>query len=204
MIFKRKSKKESIKENKPLDELEIITQRHYDEELDAFILKDGKYMDIVEIVSRDLSSKNEEDVYYEIYKKMKFYKTYSDDVKIISLNFPISTLVQRKNLEVYRQKTLDNIRKKWIDIMIDELKNIENTITKREYYLMYFGQNKDIFLKNKTYVLSFMSGKSKIFDELDILKKLKIIKKLYNQNSLILANEVNEDSDIWEIEEDDI
>ena len=52
--------------------------------------------------------------------------------------------------------------------------------------------NKDEFIKNKTDVTKNIGiGKSKLIDEIDKRKKVQILRKLCNINTLILPNALN-------------
>lgn len=57
----KKEKKEIIKTN-----LEILAIRRYDEELEAFIMEDGSFLDLLEIVARDRQNLQDDAVRFDI------------------------------------------------------------------------------------------------------------------------------------------
>lgn len=184
----KKEKKEIIKTN-----LEILAIRRYDEELKAFIMEDGSFLDLLEIVARDRQNLQDDAVRFDIMTLTKFERLYANDHKDIGLNFPINTSLQRNNLEKKLKKTSDPVRRKWLLREIDELLTLDSNIDRKEFYRMIFGSNREEFLKNRTNVLAWLGrGRSKIIKEIDKEKKIQIMKKLCNMNSLIIPDELRE------------
>lgn len=184
----KKEKKEIIKTN-----LEILAIRRYDEELEAFIMADGSFLDLLEIVARDRQNLQDDAVRFDIMTLTKFERLYANDHKDIGLNFPINTSLQRNNLEKKLKKTSDPVRRKWLLREIDELLTLDSNIDRKEFYRMIFGSNREEFLKNRTNVLAWLGrGRSKIIKEIDKEKKIQIMKKLCNMNSLIIPDELRE------------
>lgn len=187
----KKEKKEIIKTN-----LEILAIRRYDEELEAFIMEDGSFLDLLEIVARDRQNLQDDAVRFDIMTLTKFERLYANDHKDIGLNFPINTSLQRNNLEKKLKKTSDPIRRKWLLREIDELLTLDSNIDRKEFYRMIFGSNREEFLKNRTNILAWLGrGRSKIIKEIDKEKKIQIMKKLCNMNSLIIPDELREVQD---------
>ena len=184
----KSDKKEIIKTN-----LEILAIRRYDEELEAFIMADGSFLDLLEIVARDRQNLQDDAVRFDIMTLTKFERLYANDHKDIGLNFPINTSLQRNNLEKKLKKTSDPVRRKWLLREIDELLTLDSNIDRKEFYRMIFGSNREEFLKNRTNILAWLGrGRSKIIKEIDKEKKIQIMKKLCNMNSLIIPDELRE------------
>lgn len=184
----KKEKKEIIKTN-----LEILAIRRYDEELEAFIMEDGSFLDLLEIVARDRQNLQDDAVRFDIMTLTKFERLYANDHKDIGLNFPINTSFQRNNLEKKLKKTSDPVRRKWLLREIDELLTLDSNIDRKEFYRMIFGSNREEFLKNRTNILAWLGrGRSKIIKEIDKEKKIQIMRKLCNMNSLIIPDELRE------------
>lgn len=187
----KKEKNEIIKTN-----LEILAIRRYDEELEAFIMEDGSFLDLLEIVARDRQNLQDDAVRFDIMTLTKFERLYANDHKDIGLNFPINTSLQRNNLEKKLKKTSDPVRRKWLLREIDELLTLDSNIDRKEFYRMIFGSNSEEFLKNRTNILAWLGrGRSKIIKEIDKEKKIQIMKKLCNMNSLIIPDELREVQD---------
>ena len=187
----KKEKKEIIKTN-----LEILAIRRYDEELEAFIMEDGSFLDLLEIVARDRQNLQDDAVRFDIMTLTKFERLYANDHKDIGLNFPINTSLQRNNLEKKLKKTSDPVRRKWLLREIDELLTLDSNIDRKEFYRMIFGSNSEEFLKNRTNILAWLGrGRSKIIKEIDKEKKIQIMRKLCNMNSFIIPDELREVQD---------
>lgn len=184
-------KQEIIKTN-----AEVLPIRFYDENLNCFILEDDSCLDIFNIVPSDRSNLQGDELQYNIINNMRFYRLYSQDIKLISMNFPVNTSLQRELLKTKIKTTTDEVRKLWLEREINELELLDKNVTRREFYFMYFGNNRDDFVKNKSNILKGIGfGRNKLVEEIEKEKKIQIIKKLCNMNSLILPNEW----DIYEV-----
>ena len=61
-------------------------------------------MDIVQVKCKDLVNASESDVNFDMYSLTKLYRAYTDDLKIISLNFPTNT----KSQQIYFQHKINH------------------------------------------------------------------------------------------------
>lgn len=195
-MIRKKKEKGSGKEEIIKTNLEVLNIRGYDEELDAFYMADGSFLDLMEIVARDRQNLQDDAVRFDIITLTRFERLYAPDHKDIGLNFPINTAVQRRNLERKWRKTSDPVRKRWLEREIDELLTLEGNIDRKEFYRMYFGATKEELIKNRANMLSWIGrGRNRIVREIDKEKKIQIVRKLCNMNALILPDELREDED---------
>lgn len=195
-MIRKKKEKGSGKEEIIKTNLEVLNIRGYDEELDAFYMADGSFLDLMEIVARDRQNLQDDAVRFDIITLTRFERLYAPDHKDIGLNFPINTAVQRRNLERKWRKTSDPVRKRWLEREIDELLTLEGNIDRKEFYRMYFGATKEELIKNRTNLFSWIGrGRNRIVREIDKEKKIQIVRKLCNMNALILPDELGEDAD---------
>lgn len=195
-MIRKKKEKGSSKEEIIKTNLEVLNIRGYDEELDAFYMADGSFLDLMEIVARDRQNLQDDAVRFDIITLTRFERLYAPDHKDIGLNFPINTAVQRRNLERKWRKTSDPVRKRWLEREIDELLTLEENIDRKEFYRMYFGATREELIKNRTNMLSWIGrGRNRIVREIDKEKKIQIVRKLCNMNALILPDELREDED---------
>lgn len=186
----KQKKKKKKSEPGIMTNLKIVAVRSYDKELGSFVLKDRSYMDILQVEPKDRANLKDDDVAYNIYRMSRFYKTYAADIKFVSLNFPINTAIQRRNLMEVKKRTTDPVRRLWLDREIDELITLDENVTRREYFLFFFGDDKKTFIKNKSHILkSIGQGHSRLVSEIDESKKVQIAKKLCNMNSMILPED---------------
>lgn len=184
------------KKNSNVDKtiLNILPIRKYDDSVGAFMYENGTYMDLFYIVPSDRSNLQADELQFNIYNNIKFYRLYYPDSKIISMNFPVNTAMQREYLQQKMKKATDKVRKLWLEREIEELNLLDQNVMRREYYLMFFGKNKDEFVKNKDNIEKWIgNGRSRLVEKLEKEKKIQIVRKLCNMNSLILPDDLKED-----------
>lgn len=183
----RKAKKEATVIE---DNLKILDIRYYDGDIDAFVLEDGSYLDFLEVLPKDRDNADEDELQHDIYTMMRFYKLSRSDIKWISLNFPVNASKQKECKERRIERTNDPIRKKWLQRHIAEFDTVESNITRREFFLMIFGDNKEIFIKNRKNALDVLGyGRNRMVKPIDGKKKIQIEFKLNNMNSLIVVED---------------
>lgn len=187
---KQKKKEKSLEESHNVVDKsikEILPNIYYDTENECFVDEsENKVFDILRICSKDLINASEDEITYDQYQYTKLYKTYSEDLKLICINFPCNTQKQQK----YLQKKLDGTNnakvKAWLQKRIDELQWIEKYKTMREYYYMIFSNNVEDHLKNKMNVLSCLrTGRNRLCETISQDEKIQILFKLNNKSSLI-------------------
>lgn len=196
--MKKKKDKDNVKKvgEKIYTNLEILKIRRYDEEKKCFEMDDGSSLDLLEIIPRDRDNASDDDVRLDMYRMMRFYRLFSSDIKILSLNFPISTSGQQDALMRAIKATSSPVRIKWMEREIEELILLDENIQRREYYLMYFANNEDTFERNRSDLLTLVgTGKNKLVREMGKGKKIQVVRKLNNMNMLIIPGEFEEDSD---------
>ncbi|MGF6376709.1 hypothetical protein M2140_001787 [Clostridiales Family XIII bacterium PM5-7] len=181
----KREKKVAIK-----DEADLFGIRYYDEMAEGYVLEDGSYLDYFEIKSNDIDNSFVDEVQYDMLRLAKFFKLYRDDVKIIGMNFPVTTRKQRMFLERKKETTNSPVRKKWLERSISELAKQDLNNTKREFYLMYFSKDQDAHLKNQKQILNILgTGKNGLLDVLSVTKKNQILFTMNNQSTLMLVEE---------------
>lgn len=187
----RKQKRKSSEEILSKSTLEILPIRFYDEQIGSFILEDKSYLDILELIPSDRDNLQGDELKYIIILCVRFYRIYSPDGKIMSMYFPINTWTQRTHLQRKWKKATDAVRKKWLQLMIEELETLDQNVKRREYYLVYFGRDKEEFLKNKTRILKSLGyGRNRLVKNIGKEKKIQILRKICNMNTLILPDDL--------------
>ena len=176
---KKKSKKQ---ENITKTNLDVLPIRDYDEDLNAFVLEDGSYLDIIEKVAEDVTNMLEDESQRLMIGFAKFLKLYKDDFKIVSMNFPTNTLEQQKNLQEIADKTNSPVRKKWLSRSISELTRADQGTRKREYHLFIFSKDKEEHYEH----MKQLGVLGESIRAISLQKKRQIIYQLCNPNSLVL------------------
>ena len=118
MKNKKSTMKKSILEIVPIRE---ITENGY------FRMDDGKVMELLQIQTKDVINTSADEIEYDCIKYAKFYRLYSDDLKIISLNYPCDYGQQKRFLEYKISTTKNSIYKKRPASQAATLKNGQKT-----------------------------------------------------------------------------
>lgn len=168
--------KKVFKETKDLLPTVSLTEYGY------FKTKTG-YLDILQIESIDIKSMNEVEYHTYILSFTNLLKSYTEDMKIISMNYPADTSKQQQYLNKKIVKCTNPNHMKFLEHRMKQLKTIEDKRTNREFFLMIFAKDEKELINNKEVALS-SNRELQVFD-IDIEKKIKIKKKLNNMNSKV-------------------
>lgn len=151
---------------------------------DKFKMQDDSYMDIVQIVTKDLNSASESDLEALIAAWARMYRTNGFDIKLVSLNTPTDTRGQQH----YIQKKIAQNKVPIYDYILREmetqLENVQETRTDRQYYILLFAESQDDYF----YALSRIS-QTLIYNDLarkmSLPAKLAVLEKLNNKSQTI-------------------
>ena len=177
--------------------LQLIPERDYDDELEAFIIdKDMtgyQYMDLIEIKSQDLQNLSDDEVYFNMAKFSRCFRRYDADIKIIALNFPSDMSKQKAFYSKKRENTKNARYKRWIDRKLEQFEWLELNQTTRQYYFKIFAENEEkiVLLRNRL-MDDLGLGRDGLLLEIDKEKKNEILNKCNNKNSMIRKRENNE------------
>ncbi|BCC15059.1 hypothetical protein BC30048_p2072 (plasmid) [Bacillus cereus] len=141
-----------------------------------------EYLEILQIESDDMYSKNEEEKTFIIYNHAYFYQAYQHAIKIVSLNFPCETGRQQLSTQRKLDKCSNPLYEKFLVQKLKELRFLEWGRTNREYYLFVYGKNESV-VKDRVQAAKRYLQRSTALLDVDEDKKLEIMFKLHNQNS---------------------
>lgn len=166
-----------------LDHLDI---RRYDSEHKFFQRKDGSYMDLIKIKTRDRANTSEDDIKFDVLKLMKLLQTYEDCMKIMSLNFPTNTVKQQEYYKKKIEQCKNAKQRKWLTVSLRELEWIDKNTTEREYYIVYYAPTLDKQVNINQQILNkLQTGQNGMLEELPQQKKEDIYFKLMNPSSIV-------------------
>lgn len=151
--------------------------------------KDNTYLDILRIVTQDLENLSKEDFLITAGQIQKLMMMYSDDIKIIGINFPTNT---KKQQRYFRHKINyeENPERKYIQTeKLRELEDIEKQSTDREYFLFIYGKNYDELLDNRSIVLSTLDGAAHMVEEIQLYEKIQCLSKMTNKSTIMFNDE---------------
>lgn len=181
--IKRQEKKDFKKAKNSIYKyiLEVLPILDFDEK-GRIITKDG-YMDIYQIHTTDIYSFNEYEANLHIFTLIAFLRNYTNDFKLIGMNFPVDTSIQQEYVKRKINESKNETHKVFLKKKLEELAFLEQYRTNREYYLMIFLDN-----EKKHLMENIIKNQTKIFciKPIDIDKKVKILFKLNNLNSKII------------------
>ena len=165
--------------------LEKIDVAEYLEE-GFYRMKDGTYMNLVQINSKDLINSSADEVEYDCMKFAKLYKLFENDLKLVVLNFPCDTKEQQAYLQRKINATNNQMYKKFLQQKYDELVWLAKNNTTREYYYMVYAKTQEEMQKEMLTLKSTLHlGNDGLLLEKPEEKKHKILYRLYNKNSLV-------------------
>lgn len=179
----KKERKEELKALKKENKKVLITTKDFTEilditENDVFKTRNG-YLDILQITAKDIYSFSDYETNLNIYNFISFLKGYVDDVKLVSMKFPVSTLSQQNNIKKKLEVIQNPIYIKFLNEKLEELIFLEGHRSNREFFILVFGKDEDT-LHNSLFRNENISIR---FKKLSLEKKLKILFKLNNMNT---------------------
>lgn len=176
----RQKKREEKKRFKAVsNSLKLIPIINYDSRLSCFITNDNKYIDLIQIIAKDLSNVGEDITNYDAMLFEKLYKIYKGDFKIIFLDYPVDALRQIKYFKGRIENTINPVFLKYLKEKLAELEYLEKHRNNREFYIMIFSDSIEENIKNMNMLTNTLESLAR---EIDLDKKISIFHKLANKN----------------------
>lgn len=146
-------------------------------EEDKFKMQDNSYMDIVQIVTKDLNSASESDLETLIAAWARMYRTNGFDIKLVSLNTPTDTRGQQHYIQEKIAQNKVPIYDYILREMETQLENVQETRTDRQYYILLFAESQDDYFYalsriNQTLIYNDLARKISLPAKLAVLEKL--------------------------------
>ena len=154
---------------------------------DAFQLRDGGFMDMLAIRTKDLENASEEDVNRDMWLLTSLFKRYSEDIKIISINFPTNTKTQQAYFEQKLMHCSHPLLKPILEEKLAELVAFEKTSICREHYLMFWGRSFEDLQKNRSSIASALGRE--LCMSVSLSKKIQILFSLNNLSASVFYDE---------------
>lgn len=151
---------------------------------DMFQLRDGTFLDIVSIVTKDLTGASADDFDFFVAMWAKLYRTYGTDLKLVSLNAPTDTRAQRHYIEHKFKKNKNPLYAEILEEKLQQLKNVERHRTDREYYIFVFSKTEEDYRENMAIIRQNLVSNF-LAEEIPMSEKLSVLEKLCNQNATL-------------------
>lgn len=178
----KKSKKTAVKSSFA-DIAPIIDVTHND----FFEMRNGEYLEILQIETKDIYSLNASDLENDISNLMMFYTAFNDDFKIVPLNVPMS-LEQQKRYMYKKLKTNKNpAYEKFLQARMKEFENLEKYRTSRAYFLFVYSDDEKKLLE-KIHQLRGLLSRSNPLTVLSLENKMHILFQMFNPNTKPLSD----------------
>ncbi|PFZ05917.1 hypothetical protein COL60_22315 [Bacillus pseudomycoides] len=142
------------------------------------------FVDILQIQGTDIYSMNEEEAEYAIYHLVHYYQSYQESIKIVSMNFPVSTELQQRFLLKKIETCQNPLYERFLVQKLKELQYLEWGRTNREYFLFVYGENEFVVKERVESSKRYLQRCIPLL-EMEEEKKIEILYKLHNQNSKI-------------------
>lgn len=184
-----------------LDERNLITQRKMDQKKvkvlpsfaditpiidisnnDFFEMRNGEYLEILQITSKDIYSLNESDKDNDIFSLTYFFQAYLGSVKIVPLNTPVNLELQKNNVirKIRRNKVPAYLP--FLEKKLSELEFLEKHRTDREFFIFVYAEDEKTLLERKSHVRKLLAQSNPVI-ELPVTKKVNVLYQLFNPNS---------------------
>lgn len=151
-------------------------------ENDFFYMRNGEYLEILQLDSKDIYSLNESELNHDIQQLEMFFSVLVRDIKILPLNVPLNLEKQKDNMYRCLERATKDSYVATIKRRLNELEKLEKIRTNREYFILLYADTeqklREIINQGRA-VLSSTNPLSEISRE----KKLNIFFQLNNINT---------------------
>ena len=143
LIKKEKKLRKKIKKS-TLDYIDFLSIKD-----NKFIKhKDGGFIEILEIVPLNLNNINPDFKQSLIDKNSNFYLSYSNDVKLIYINYPNDFSKQKQFLINKIEKEENKFKQYMLKLKLEEFEILENFKYKKSFFLLVFGNSEIDLIEN--------------------------------------------------------
>lgn len=110
--------------------------------------KDGSFIEILEIVPLNLNNINPDFKQSLIDKNSNFYLSYSNDIKLIYINYPNDFSKQKQFLINKIEKEENKFKQYMLKLKLEEFEILENFKYKKSFFLLVFGNSEIDLIEN--------------------------------------------------------
>ncbi|PEI52393.1 hypothetical protein [Bacillus pseudomycoides] len=178
-FFSRKKREVPPKVKKSIAEIMQVVDMTED---GIFELKNGEFLEVLQVEGEDMYSKNNEEQAFVIFSHAYFYQAYKHAIKLIFLNFPCQTTEQQKYINKKIRECDNPLYERILVQKLKELKFLEWGRTNREALLFIYGDSELIVKERVDAAKRYIQRSTELLD-IDEDKKLEILFKLFNQNA---------------------
>lgn len=186
---KKNQTKEEKKQRKKAEGMyadEIMPIINFNEELEAAIMEDASFLDMVQVRCSDKNTAAQEDIDLENLCWEKLYKVHSDNLKILSFNFATDTSAQLAYFARVLERTKHPAFRTALSGEIKVLENIRKEKTDREHCLVFYAEDEEKLRDVEITVWQTLTrGRESFITRPSAEKKRNIFFKQFNPNTAI-------------------
>lgn len=182
MVEKNPMNKKKKRELQTSDKL--LSEPKYNDKYQCFEQNYG-FMNILQIISKDIVNASEDEIVYDIAKLTKYNKLEYEDYKILSLNFPCNTMAQQDYIKGKIKKTANRQFEKFLNNSLYELEWVQDKKSKREFYLQIFSESGDGIRKMEADMKAALQTNDRMIEDMSREKKETILFRLSNPASIL-------------------
>lgn len=115
--------------------------REYGQGEGYFLMENGTIMDLFQIKGKSYLNASDEETEAMVTANTYFYRRYSEDFKIIPMNYPANTRGQQQFLQDKIEKTPDGVSGEIIKAKLKKLQWLEQNTTCRQAFFVLFAES---------------------------------------------------------------
>ncbi|MFD1926486.1 hypothetical protein ACFSFY_00165 [Sporosarcina siberiensis] len=151
-------------------------------EFDFLEMRNGEFMEIIQVTSKDVYSLNENDKDNDIFSLAYLFQAFIPDIKLVPLHTPVNLELQKNNIVRNIRKCKEPAYIPFLEKKLAELEFIEEYRTNKEYFFFIYGDSVRNLQERKVQLKKLLARSNPIV-ELDISKKINVLYQLSNLNS---------------------
>lgn len=146
---------------------------------DFFEMRNGEFMEVLQITSKDIYSLNESDKDIDIGSLAYLFISYTHDLKIVPLNTPINLEAQKE--QIYQRMKQNRIPAylPFLEKKLYELEFLEEHRTNREYFIFIYADDEKTLINRKQHMKKLLVRSNPII-EVPLNKKISVLFQLFN------------------------
>lgn len=178
-----------MKKVKDADIADLLSIDDYIPNKDCFLRKDGTFLDMYQINTKDLTTSNVDDITMDCFKWTKFYRLYAPDIKFVFMKFPCNTSRQQQYWESRIERNKNPLFKDMLKQKYDELVYRAKHASSMEFYMFLFVEPEKLDEARAQVNSTLQIGQHGLVKGISRQKKEKILFKLANKCSLIFPEQ---------------
>lgn len=165
-----------------------------------FKYTNDSYMSIVKLKTRDIMNASKEEIDNDIELLVHYNRTYLDDYKIISLNYPTNTKTQQAYFKDKIEHSKNEIFTEILQESYDNVREAELNNTSRNHYIMFFGDSLKHIIQNEDTILRNLTDRLAM--KMTVAQQIQLLCMLSNKNVPVVYDE-NADKPIYNENKDE-